>query len=394
MTTKDSPAQVLAGIRVLDLGSFITAPYAAMLLAELGADVVKVERPGGDPFRAFQGGLYASHFQGHNRYKRSLVLDYAKPRGRAVLETLVRQADVLLMNMRPGVEQRLGIDAKQLMEINPGLVHCAITGYGSDGPYAQRPAYDNVGQSLAGWLSMFHEGQDARVAGPAVSDAFTGLFAAMGILGALVERARTGRGRQVEVSMLEATIAFATEPLARLFATGEPVPMYSRAASSQSFIVTCSDGHRIGLHLSSPEKFWLGLIRAIERPDLAAKYPDRPTRVRRYDELAVDVAAAFATRPRDAWMPRLEAEDVPFAPERRLEELEDDPQVRHLGVFFDMVHPLEGRVKAARRPVRYDGSNDSGTRPPPVLGEHSSEVLQEAGFSNAEIAQLREEGLV
>ena len=209
MDASINTGQVLSGFRILDIGSFITAPYAAMLLAEMGADVIKIEKPAtGDPFRAFGNGLYSSHFQAHNRNKRSVALDYTKPAGRAALDVLIASADALLINVRPGVEAKMGVDAARLQTVNPRLVYCAITGYGADGPYAERPAYDNVGQALSGWLSMFHEGKDARVAGPAVSDAFTGMFAAMGILGALLEREKTGRGRKVEVSMLEATIAF------------------------------------------------------------------------------------------------------------------------------------------------------------------------------------------
>lgn len=388
-------AQVLAGIRVLDLGSFITAPYAAMLLAEMGADVIKVEKPvTGDPFRAFGSGLYSSHFQSHNRNKRSLALDYTRPAGAAVFDKLVTGADVLLLNVRPGVEEKLGVGYERLKAINPRLVYCAITGYGATGPYADRPAYDNVGQALSGWLSMFHEGSDARVAGPAVSDALTGLYAAMGIMGALVERSNTGVGRKVEVSMLEANIAFATEPLGKLFANQQPVPHYSRSAASQSFIVTCGDGQRIGLHLSSPDKFWRGLLAALSREDLQQKYPDRSSRVARYDELALDLAAAFATRPRDNWLPLLAKNDVPFAPERRLEELEDDPQVQHLDVFYEMTHPRYGQVKAANRPVRFDGDNHSGFLPPPDLGEHTRQILGEIGLGDADIRKLTDAGAI
>lgn len=387
--------QVLAGVRVLDLGSFITAPYAAMLLAEMGADVIKVERPGtGDPFRSFQGDLYSSHFQAHNRNKRSVTLEYVKPEAAQALDALLRSADVLLLNVRPGVEQRLGVDHGRLSAINPALVYCSITGYGATGPYADRPAYDNVGQALSGWLSMFHEGPDARVAGPAISDALTGMFAAMGILGALVERARTGRGRKVEVNMLESMVAFATEPLGKLFATGQPVPHYSRAASSQSFIVTCSDGERIGLHLSSPMKFWDGLLTAISRPDLQSTYPDRDTRVNRYAELAAELASVFATFPRAHWLPLLEQHDVPFAPERRLEELADDPQVRHLEMFYETNHPQYGVVKAAHRPIRFDGDNRSDFLPPPALGEHTAQVLGEVGLTEADIRQLSDLGMI
>jgi crotonobetainyl-CoA:carnitine CoA-transferase CaiB-like acyl-CoA transferase len=388
-------AQVLDGVRVLDLGSFITAPYAAMLLAEMGADVVKVERPwAGDPFRAFNGGLYSSHFQAHNRNKRSITLDYTKPEAKAAMAALLASADVVLLNVRPGVEERLGLGYAQLKDRYPGLIYAAITGYGATGPYAERPAYDNVGQSLSGWLSMFHQGTDARVPGPAVSDALTGMYAALGILGALVERARTGLGRKVEVSMLEATVAFATEPLGRLFASGEPVPFYSRSASSQSFIVTCKDGLRIGLHLSSPEKFWQSLVQAIDREDLLKKYPDRSTRVGSYDALAIDLAQAFASQDRAYWMPRLEAQDVPFAPERLLQDLAEDPQVKHLGLFYETIHPQQGVVKAAHRPVRFNGDNRSDFLPPPTLGEHTHEVLLGLGISADEIEKLSQQGVI
>lgn len=387
--------KILDGIQVLDLGSFITAPYAAMLLAELGAEVIKVERPeSGDPFRAFKGGLYSSQFQAHNRNKRSVALDYLKKDGLAILERLVTTADVVLINVRPGVEAKLNIGPKRLQEINPKLVYCSITGFGSSGPYADRPAFDNVGQALSGWLSMFHQGSDARVAGPAVSDTITGLFATMGILAALVERSSSGQGRHVEVSMLESMIALATEPLAKLFSTGEPASLHSRAAASQSYIVTCKDNQRIGLHLSSPEKFWQGLTRAIDRTDLQARFPTRETRVARYNELASDLAATFASKDRRHWIALLEQHDVPFAPERCLEELHEDPQVTHLNIFYETVHAQHGKIQAANRPIRFDGDNHSNYLPPPTLGEHTDEVLLEMGLSAEELTNLRNQCVI
>ena len=201
--------KLLSDFTVLDLGTFITAPYAAMLLAELGADVIKVERPnGGDPFRWFSGGASSPHFQAHNRHKRSVAVDYTVPKGRELLYALIERADALVINVRPGVEQRLGLDETTLRRLNPKLVFCYITGFGADGPYAKQAAYDNVGQAASGLLARFHESSDARVAGPAISDAATGIFASIGILGALLERARTGVGRKVEVNMIEATRAY------------------------------------------------------------------------------------------------------------------------------------------------------------------------------------------
>jgi len=386
--------KVLDGTRVLDLGRFITAPYAAMLLAELGADVVKVERPGaGDPFRAFKGGLYAPHFRAFNRNKRSLALDYAKPAGREVLERLVKDADVVLVNVRPGAEEKADIGPARLQALNPRLVYCSITGFGASGPYASRPAYDTVGQAASGWLSMFHQGSDARIPGPAVADLVSGLFACMGILGALVERAKTGRGRRVEVSMLEAMAAFATEPLSRIFA-GEPLSYYSRGAESQSYIVTCKDGRRIALHLSTPIKFWRGLAAACGRGDLLEKYPDHASRVEHYGELARELSKAFGARNRDEWLPLLERNDVPFAPERTLLDLADDPQVKSLEMFYALQHGRFGPVTALHRPIRYDGDKRSDFLPPPALGEHTDAVLREAGLSDSDIAGLRATGII
>jgi crotonobetainyl-CoA:carnitine CoA-transferase CaiB-like acyl-CoA transferase len=387
--------KLLRGFTVLDLGTFITAPYAAMLLAELGADVIKVERPeGGDPFRWFAGGLSSPHFQAHNRHKRSVALDYTTPDGLKLLHSLIEQADALVINVRPGVEQRLGIDEATLRSLNPKLVFCFITGFGADGPYAHRPAYDNVGQALAGWLSRFHDSDDARVAGPAISDAATGVFACLGIVSALLERTKTGVGRKVEVSMLEATLALAVEPLAHYFVTGDEQPFYLRGAMSQAYILTCKDGKRIALQMSSPDKFWKGLAAVIESPDLLQRYPDRKRRVDSYEAIGRELAAIFATRPREEWLERLAQHDVPFAPERRLNELDEDPQVRHLDLFYELEHPAAGPVRSVHRAIRCDGSREIDFRPPPTLGEHTREVLVGLGLSDDELRGLSSQGVI
>jgi len=387
--------KLLRGFTVLDLGTFITAPYAAMLLAELGADVIKVERPeGGDPFRWFAGGLSSPHFQAHNRHKRSVALDYTTPDGLKLLHLLIEHADALVINVRPGVEQRLGIDEGTLRRLNPKLVFCFITGFGADGPYANRPAYDNVGQALAGWLSRFHDTDDARVAGPAISDAATGIFACLGIVSALLERTKTGVGRKVEVSMLEATLALAVEPLAHYFVTGDEQPFYLRGAMSQAYILTCKDGKRIALQMSSPDKFWKGLAAVIESPDLLQRYPDRKRRVDSYEAIGSELAAIFATRPREEWLERLAQHDVPFAPERRLNELDEDPQVRHLDLFYELDHPAAGPVRSVHRAIRCDGSREIDFRPPPTLGEHTREVLAGLGLSDDELRGLSNQGVI
>jgi crotonobetainyl-CoA:carnitine CoA-transferase CaiB-like acyl-CoA transferase len=387
--------KLLRGFTVLDLGTFITAPYAAMLLAELGGDVIKVERPeGGDPFRWFAGGLSSPHFQAHNRHKRSVALDYTTPAGLKLLHSLIEHADALVINVRPGVEQRLGIDESTLRRLNPKLVFCFITEFGADGQYANRPAYDNVGQALAGWLSRFHDTDDARVAGPAISDAATGIFACLGIVSALLERTKTGVGRKVEVSMLEATLALAVEPLAHYFVTGDEQPFYLRGAMSQAYILTCKDGKRIALQMSSPDKFWKGLAAVIESPDFLQRYPDRKRRVDSYEAIGRELAAIFATRPREEWLERLAQHDVPFAPERRLNELDEDPQVRHLDLFYELDHPAAGPVRSVHRAIRCDGSREIDFRPPPTLGEHTREVLAGLGLSDDELRGLSSQGVI
>jgi crotonobetainyl-CoA:carnitine CoA-transferase CaiB-like acyl-CoA transferase len=383
--------KALEGIRVLDLGGFITGPFAALLLAELGADVIKVEWPGkGDKFRADGRGLYSSQFQAHNRDKRSVTLDYSQPAGREVLLALVRSADVLVSNSRPGVMEKLGVEYEALRQVNPRLIYCAITGFGADGPYAQRPAFDNVGQALSGWMSRHRRGDDPRVAGPAIADPVTSLYAALGVLSALIERGRSERGRLVEVNMLEAMIGLAIEPITSYFNLRQPIPVFERAATSQAYNLTCKDGKRIGLHASMLDKFWQGLCRAIEREDWIAIYPTRADRIADYEHLASELSAIFGTRDRDEWIARLERAVVPFGPENELQDLESDPQIRHLDVFYEVEHPRHGKVKAPRRPVRIDGSRDVDFRPPPDLGEHTDEVLSEIGLTVERIAQLRE----
>lgn len=385
----------LNGTRILDFGSFITAPYAAMLLGEYGADVVKIERPGqGDPFRAFGTGLYSPQFQAHNKHKRSLMLDYKSEAGRQVLAKLLLGADVVIVNSRPGVAAMVGLDIDTVHAVNDRIVYCAITGFGETGPYAMRPAFDNVGQALSGWMSRFRTDDDSRVVGPAVSDAATGMHAAMGIMAALLRRVVTGKGAKVDVNMIESTIALGVEPVTQYLSTGAPVPVFQRAAMSQAYSVTCSDGHRIGLHLSSPPKFWQALCRAIDRPQWIAEYPERMDRVRGYEKLALLLNEAFAARPRHEWVRILVENDVPFAPELNLEEIQDDPQIRHLGVFHDVEHPRYGTLRSIHRAVRIDGLHEESPKAPPDLGEHTHEVLFEAGYTKSQVDELESAGVL
>lgn len=366
-----------------------------MLLGEMGADVIKIERPGaGDPFRWFNDGLSSPIFQAHNRNKRSVTIDYTKPAGLELLYGIVRAADVVFLNMRPGVEAQLGLSASQLHAVNPKLVYCAITGFGPDGPYARRPAYDTVGQAMSGLLSRLHDSDDPRIPGPSLSDTVTGLTMCMGALAALFERERSGRGRVVETNMIEATMGFAVDPLIYYLVTGREQPFFQRGAASQAYVLVCRDGKRLCLHMSSPDKFWLALARAIDRPDLAERFPSRTARADGYSDIARDLAQTFATRDADDWAARLQANDVPFAPVLTVPEVIEDPQVMHLGAVNAIEHPAFGTIRGLNRPIRFDGENRSDFRTTPRLGEHTDQVLTELGVERERIAALRADGIV
>ena len=371
---------VLSGVRVVEQGTFITGPACGMLLGDLGADVVKVEQPGtGDPFRSFKGGLYSPHYQTYNRNKRSITLDSKDAADREVLDALVADADVYIQNFRPGVADKLGVGEARLRALNPRLVYCSISGFGATGPAAARPAYDTVAQAASGFLKLLVNPENPRVVGPAIADALTGFYAAYGILGALVERGRTGGGRTVEVSMLEAMAHFNLDAFTHFLQEGEVMGPYSRPRVSQSYVLECGDGKWIALHMSSPPKFWGGLAKAIEQPDLFAdpRFATREARIEHQEELIELLGERFRQRPRDEWCARLQALDVPNAPMYDTSEALVDPQALHLQLQTSAVHPTMGLFRTVRSPVSFDGERALAVRPPPVLGEHNDEIRNE-----------------
>jgi crotonobetainyl-CoA:carnitine CoA-transferase CaiB-like acyl-CoA transferase len=366
-------------VRVVEMASFIAGPYAGQLLADLGADVVKLERQdGGDPFRSFQGrGAYGLAFVGYNRGKRSLALDLRGDPGALELAIdLLRGADVLLENSRPGVMERLGLDYERVREVNPRIVYCSVSGFGHDGPYAHRPAFDTVGQALSGMLSQLVDPERPRLVGPNFADSVTGLTAALGITAALAARERTGEGQRLEVPMLAATTAFlSVEGVTALLERRNVDPGW-RPANSQAYAFRCADGLLLALHLSSPEKFWRSLLVCLEHPPVLddPRFADRGGRAAHYEELDDILAGLFAQRPRSEWLERLERLDVPHAPVHTPVDVYEDPQAEHVGMVMRQEHPTEGEVLTVTPPFRFGGEPVSGLRPPPALGEHNDEI--------------------
>ena len=383
-TGANEKAKVLSGVRVLEHGTFITGPAASMLLADLGADVVKVEQPEGDPFRAFRGGTYSPHYQTYNRNKKSVRLDTRKADDLALFDGLLRDADVYIQNFRPGVAAKIGAGEARLRELNPTLIYCAISGFGQDGPSAARPSYDTVAQAASGFLKLLVNPANPRVVGPALADALTGFYAAYGILGALYERERRragdapvpagATGRRVEVSMFEAMTHFNLDAYTHLFSEGEVMHAFSRPSVSQSYVLPCADGKWIALHMSSPPKFWEGLAKAIERPNLFDDplYATREARIRHQDKLIGLLTGLFKAQPRDEWCRRLLALDVPHSPMYDTDEVPEDPQAKHLQLFVDAPHPGEPgkRWTTVRSPVSFDGQRALEVTAPPLLGDH------------------------
>ncbi len=369
--------QPLEGIRIVEQGTFITGPCCAMMLADIGADVIKVESPGvGDPYRNFRGGLYSAHFQAYNRGKRSVTLNLKEPADAEIFRKLIAEADVYIQNFRPGAASRMGADWETLSRINPRLVYCSISGFGQDGPYAHRPSYDSVTQALSGFLGVATDPNNPRLLGPAMADAQTGIYAALGITGALVERGRTGKGKLIEISMLEAMMHFAVEPFTGYFALGEVPNALDRPRLAQAFILTCKDGRHLGVHLSSLDKFWEALVAALDAQPLAQdpRFDIRQKRIDNYEALLTELNKITSTKTRPEWLERFSGFDLPYAPLNNVEEAANDPQARHLGMVVPVAGRIEGAKEALRSPFTFDHERATESRAAPLVGQHDQEV--------------------
>ncbi|MBI2468318.1 MAG: CoA transferase [Candidatus Rokubacteria bacterium] len=391
------------GVRILDLSRMLAGPYGSMLLADLGAEVIKIEEPrGGDPMRAmgppFLDGESA-YFLAINRNKRSVALDLERSEGGEVFFDLCRVADVVWENFRPGVMARLGCEPAKLRELNPRLVVCSISAYGQTGPYRDWPAFDLALQAMGGAMSITgEEGRPPVRMGLPMGDLAGGMFGALAVAGALYRRTQTGEGSVIDLSLLDCQASLLTYVAQYFWADGR-VPW--RVGSGHTSVVPyqafqAKDGGFLVVAVFA-EKFWGGFCRAIERPELEAdpRFDTNVKRVERKAELIPLLEAIFPQRMTADWLARLHKEGVPAAPIQRVDEVLRDPQVLLREMVVDLEHPKLGAVKTLGTPIKPTGAPPFRPAPPPALGEHTDAILRGLlGYSAERIGALRAAGIV
>jgi formyl-CoA transferase len=375
----------LEGVRVLELTQVMAGPFCGQVLADMGADVIKVEPPdGGDQSRRSLGfsmrGEDTAAFLAVNRNKRSAAIDLKDPEQRESFYRLVKTADVLIENYRPGVAARLGVDYETLSELNPRLIYASISGFGQTGPYAMRPGFDLIAQGLAGVMSVTGEpGGEPVKCGIPISDLSSGLFCAVAILSAYVARERTGRGQRIDTSLFEGALALSIWETAELWATGrtpEPLGSAHRLTAPYQALRT-RDGHiTVG---GNNQRLWERTCAAIGREDLVEdpRFATNADRMANCAELVSELESALAERDTDDWVEILEAAEVPVGPIHDYRQVFEDPHTLAREMMVEVEHPVEGTIKALGIPVKLSDTPGAVRRPAPLLGEHTEEILRE-----------------
>jgi crotonobetainyl-CoA:carnitine CoA-transferase CaiB-like acyl-CoA transferase len=378
------PSAPLHGIRVLDLTGYIAGSYGAMMLADLGADVIKLEGLTGDPFRELPG------FLGWNRGKRSLAADLKTPAGLAIAERLAARADVVMENMRPGVADRLGVGWAKLSAANPRLIYCSITAFGSTGPYADRPGFDPLLQAMSGAMAIQGLTGPPQYIRIAITDYYAAALGAQAVLAALFVRERTGRGQRVETSLLQASMAmqsgnFVDYPGKQSMFRDNPTYRLYRAGDGEWFFLACGN-----------QTFWVKLCSALGLQSLAddPRFASWVLRLDNREALLPRLEQTFATQPRAHWLKLLAEHDIPAAPVQSLTEFMDDPAVRHHGMTRTYTHPDVDRLRLLGQPLVFSDTVAPDPGPPPALGQHTDEVLRELGYESPAIADLRTRGVI
>jgi formyl-CoA transferase len=413
----NTPASIsggaLGGLRVLDLTRVLAGPWCTQTLADLGADVIKIERPGAGDDTRHWGPPYAKDAAGHdtreaayflavNRNKRSVTLDIASAEGQALIRQLVPQCDVLVENYKVGDMARYGLDFESLRDLHPRLIYCSITGFGQTGPYAPRPGYDFIVQGMGGFMSVTGERDGAPGGGPqkagvAIADLATGAHAAIAILAALRHRDRTGEGQYLDISLLDVQVSLMANMASNYLATDRPpvrwgnahpniVPYQVFKAADGWVIVACGNDHQFGK-----------LVEAGNRRELAGdpRFATNPARVQYRDELVALLGPMMLERTRDAWIAVLEKAGVPCGPINDLADVFADPQVIARQMRLDLPHPTAGQVSVPASALKLSATPVSYRRAPPLLGEHTTEVLKElASQTDADLDALKTKSII
>jgi crotonobetainyl-CoA:carnitine CoA-transferase CaiB-like acyl-CoA transferase len=396
----------LSHIRVLELSRVLAGPWSAQTLADLGADVIKVERPGaGDDTRAWGppwAGDQSAYFLSTNRGKRSITIDFERPEGQELVRKLAAQADVVIENFKVGGLVKYGLDYDSLKAVNPRLVYCSITGFGQTGPYRNRAGYDFMIQGMGGLMSITGQPDGEPGGGPvkvgvAVTDIFTGLYATIGIMGALAHRDRTGEGQQVDLALLDVQVAVLANQAMNCLVGGKAPQRLGNAHPNivpyQAFATR--DGYII-LAVGNDGQF-AKFCTVAGRPDLAKdeRYATNPARVASRKELVALLEELIRSRDSHDWLSALEEVGVPCGPINDLAAVFEDPQVKARNIHQDLPHPTQGSVPTVASPIRYSGTPLIHDTAPPTLGQHTDTVLAESlGLGEADIAALREKGVI
>lgn len=391
----------LERIRVLDLSSYLAGPYCSMILGDLGAEVVKVEQPvigdgsrqWGPPFIEGESAYYLSI----NRNKKSITLNLKSDKGREILHKLASSSDVFIENFRPGTVDRLGVDYSTLKRINPRLIYCSISGFGQDGPYSERASYDLVGQAMGGLMSLTGEKDRPPVKiGVAITDICAGMFAAIGILAALIARDETGVGQIVDISILDGQVAWLSHQAGNFFASGlnperlgsaHPTiaPYQAFKAADSYFVVAVGN-----------DSLWKRFCRALNLNDLMTdvRFATNPDRVRNRHQLEKVLTRIFATKSAREWLRMLNAAGVPCGSLNRLSEVFKDPQVLYRQMVREIHHPKVGKIKVVGIPIKMSDTPGSVRTHPPTLGENTKEILCRLGYAQVEIDGFEREGVI
>ena len=391
----------LQDIKVIDFSQILAGPFCTMLLADMGADVVKIEKPnGGDDTRRYGPPFIegeSAAFLTLNRNKRSIVLDLKSEQGLAIVRRMLEDADVMIHNFRPGVVDRMGLAYDDVSALNPAIVYCTVSGFGTTGPYSSRAGFDLVAQGMSGLMSIngFPDSPPAKVGVP-MADLNTGMFCAYGILTAYINRLSTGRGQHVDASLLESGMAYTLYESATYFATGEvagPLGSAHRMIAPYQAFATRDGYINIG---AANQNNWERMCRAVGREDLLEdeRFASNPERMVSIDALTPIMEETFRTQTTAHWVEALEKAGVPCGPIYNIEQVYADPHVQSREMAVELEHPKSGSIRNIGVAVKLHDTPGSVRTPAPILGQHSEEVLDQYGYAEADIAALKDAGIL